>query len=793
MSLNSNNSTLLVFPTSRAIRSFVQKSKHSNQLLPKTITIGDFFSKVILIKDKEFCEVEHRILYLKQALHNIDIKNLGMNKDFNSLLKQSDYLFSFFSELTHENKTIDDLYEVDTYAYYHDHLDILKKIYEQYCLILKQNNIVDKITLPKEYKLNELYVKQFENIVVYYEGYFSSFEFELIQKISKLTNLNIIYTQNDFNTKNIDMFVSLDLEVKPLNKYNINLSQNCIEEIIELKPKNQKINIESISSRINQIGFIKHSIVNMINNGIDASKIVVLLPDESFHESLALFDNEKYFNFAMGQNIKESLMIKVANAIYKILLDFEPKDKDKLTRYNLDYEMLVKDFGVNLQKQLNKIVYNKLILLILSYETRKEVLKKIEIVLYSLEKLLFHKSVNISFKDAFKILLQKLSSITLDDVSGGKITVMGLLETRGISFDGVIVVDFNDHIIPKRSVKDKFISTSVKKLVGLPTLKDREDLQKYYYAELFFNAKMINIAYVQDEQSGLSRFAHEIFPKTIIKKNTKPFENILYNTKTIKSIDKDIILDINLSSKSWSATSLKSYLLCKRQYYFKYIKNIKEHKVSIKPQGFELGSIIHNSLEQLFKDPSWKDDINSCINKLNTIIDTKVGKNSYLILDAQIFKRKLVKFIHNEFNRLNIGTQIIALEQPFKFKYNGLEIKGSIDRIDRLNDNSLLVLDYKTSSSLKIDSVKNYEKSSDFQLEFYYLAMIENFVTQNEQVNCAYYDLNDSKIKDETALNEKLILLDKIFDQLKTTKVDFNKCEDKATCEYCAYKIMCGR
>jgi len=793
MSLLHNNLTLLVFPTSRAIRSYIEEHKNQNQLLPKTISIGDFFSKIITIGDKNFIEPEHRILYLKQVLQNIDITDLGMSKDFNSLLKQSDYLFSFFSELTHENKTIDDLYDMDTYAFYHDHLDILKTIYEQYCLVLKQNNIVDKITLPYEYILNEQYIKQYNNITIYYEGYFSSFEFELVKKVSTITKLNIVYKQNIFNKKNIEIFTKIDIDVKPNNLYDIDISKGEINTITILEQPYQQINIEPISSRINQIGMIKYSITKMVNNGIDPKDIVVVLPDESFYEKLALFDSERYFNFAMGIDIKESKMVKVANTIYKILIDFEPKDNDKIKRYQLDYEMIQKLFGTNMNKNLNKEIYNSLIKLLLTYETRQEVIKKVESTLYSLDKLFFSKNINITFKDAFKILLQKLMAIRVDDISGGKITVMGLLETRGLSFEGVIVIDFNDHIVPKRSVKDKFISTNIKKLVGLPTLKDREDLQKYYYSQLFNSASSISISYVDDEQSGLSRFAHEIFKNEDINNSIKPYENILYNAYSLDTIDRNFILDIDLSKQVWSATSLKSYLMCKRQYYYKYIKKIKEHNYSIKPQGFELGQIIHNALDELFSNPSWKQDINNCIAILNRLIDSKVGKNSYLILDTQIYKRKLVKFIENEFERLNSGFDIIATEQPFNIVHNSIRIQGSIDRIDYLNDNSYLVLDYKTSSTLKIDSLKNYEKSNDFQLEFYYLAVLNQYASNDQIINCAYYDLNSATIKQEVALDEKLILLDKIFEQLHTNSVEFNKCEDKKNCEFCAYKIMCGR
>lgn len=50
----------------------------------------------------------------------------------------------------------------------------------------------------------------------------------------------------------------------------------------------------------------------------------------------------------------------------------------------------------------------------------------------------------------------QISQLSLSDVGGGKVTVMGLLESRGLCFDGVILVDFNEEFIPKRSVNELF-------------------------------------------------------------------------------------------------------------------------------------------------------------------------------------------------------------------------------------------------------------------------------------------------------------------------------------------------
>ena len=97
-------------------------------------------------------------------------------------------------------------------------------------------------------------------------------------------------------------------------------------------------------------------------------------------------------------------------------------------------------------------------------------------------------------------------------------------------------------------------------------------------------------------------------------------------------------------------------------------------------------------------------------------------------------------------------------------------------------------MDYKTSSSLKIDTEKNIDTTNDFQLEFYFLATKHLGVSQ-----VGYYDLNDGKIKDEILLGEKLSKLDEILKSLETEYVEFSMCEKPQTCEFCPYKIICEK
>jgi len=776
---------LLVLPTTRAIREYVNSRKSSNQFLDKTITIGDFFARVILPKDhKKTCEKNLRIIFLKQAIQQSELTSLGFSSEFSTFLKQSEYIFRFFNELANEYVEFDSLLEVDTYTLYSDHLEVLKSIYKRYIEILEANNYTDKILLPNNYIINKEYLQEFESVLLELEGYPSKFEFQVFEELASYIPVTIHITFNEFNQKNKELFSFLNEELTTGYKYSIDLTNKKLLYKQEVLTKNSEIIISSVSSSLEQIGFIKEQIVHMCNEGINPEKIALVVPDEKIASSLELFDNEHYFNFAMGRSIKESTIVKVTKLINKLSVDPEPKDFAKFQFFKLSEQKFIELFKNNWNKTIDKEIYNTIVQYLFSFENNDELLEKLEQLKISLEILLFGSkdAISITTKEFMKIFHNQLLQITLDDVHGGKITVLGILETRSIEFDGVIVCDFNDDTIPKRSVKDKFLSTAIKELAGLPTLKDRENLQKYYYKMLFDKAKHISLCYVDDESSIMSRFIVQLFPNYKEYLSKKNYKSILYNSKKLEPFHKEIVLDIDLSRQTWSATKLKTYLSCKRRFYFNYIAKIKEHTLTLKPKSFEVGDIVHKALEKGIKEECLSEEF------LSTFFASYQKNNPYLTLELELWKRKLSTFILLENLRKENGIKTISVEEPFEIEYQGVKLIGTIDRIDKLSDGTLEILDYKTSSSLKIDTAKTYEKTDDFQLEFYYVAK------QAENVSgVAYYDLFNLKIKDEIMLEAKMKLFDKILSNLYTVRVDFACTDELSHCQFCPYKIICGR
>ncbi|KLE10988.1 hypothetical protein AF80_02595 [Aliarcobacter butzleri L355] len=776
---------LLVFPTSRAIRDYISKQKSNNTLLPFILTIDEFLKKSISLSNLKYCEEEHRVLFLNEAIKNIDIKKLGISDNFTKFLKQSDYIYRFFLELASEKVEIEEIQNVDTYDFYLEHLEILKAIKKKYIEILENNSYIDKINLDKYYEINENFLDKFQDIELHFEGYFTKVEFEIVEKISQKIDTKIIFYSNSYNQKSLEVFKNLNINLKVDYKYKIDLTNKIIINEEEIKSLLESYEIKGFSSRLNQIAYIKSSIERSVLNGVNPKDIALVLPDESFVSSIELFDDERYFNYAMGKSIKNKELYQISNAIYLYLSEDEEKNISNMSYLKIDKEFIDKSIKPFWNKVTNKELFVSITDFIKQKEKNIELIEKYDELLYKLNITLFSNENKILLKDVYKIFLQKLSSITLDDINSGKITVLGLLETRAVSFDTVIICDFNESYIPKISVKDKFLSTRLKQLANLPTQFDRESLQKYYYKRLISSSKNVFISYVNSETNQISRFANELFEKNIATDTNDSFyKHILYDNHKISYFDEDIISKIDLTKFIWSATSFKNFLECKRRFYLQYILKINEHTISLKPKGYELGDIIHSILEDYYS----KDNKNS----IEELFLKYKSSNPFLTLDLEVWKKKLLNFYEFDKQRLK-NREIIMIEKEFNCSFNNINIKGIIDRVDKFEDN-YEVIDYKTSSTLSVDTLKTYEKSVDFQLEFYHIALQQLF--KNSNIKAFYYDLNDCLLKEEVAIQEKLELLSSKFDELKElskNEINFLKCEDKSNCLYCAYKIICNR
>lgn len=127
------------------------------------------------------------------------------------------------------------------------------------------------------------------------------------------------------------------------------------------------------------------------------------------------------------------------------------------------------------------------------------------------------------------------------------------------------------------------------------------------------------------------------------------------------------------------------------------------------------------------------------------------------------------------------GIKIDKIEHSFVDEKYGIKISGKIDRIDMLPNNTINIIDYKTSK-------KTIVNENNYQLVFYYLAM-----NQQNIKGLYYYNIYHNKLLKLLDIQDRLNELQKIFKQLKTASVSFDKCEGLSYCRHCAYKTICQR
>ena len=778
---------LEVFATSRAIRSFYTTFIEHNTLLPKAISIAELEQKAILVPHHALADEDKRVLLMQEASAFAKFELLYIEREFFTFLKNSTYLFRFFEELAFEKIAINSLQQADTYEHYNEHLEILQTLLGHYEALLAKHGLYDRITLPKHYEINESYVRSQGSIRIHLEGFLSRFEMEIFAKIATITPLHLCITLNAYNQKMATLLMEHGLVLQPHHSYEINFSTKEILSATPINRPQHAIKGYGFSSRLAQVAYVQSSIAEFIEAGLTPEEIVVVLPDEGFAPTLSVFDTWHNLNFAMGTTLRESHFYQKLSAIEKALRNDEIADHLRLNRLEIPQEMIHlcrQKWHQTVSCDVAMEFFESLLALCPKKEQQHMLFQEA----FFAFKHFLQNSPLLQLSQVIKLLLNRLSHLSFDDTRGGKVTVMGLLETRGMAYKGVIIVDFNDEFVPKRSQKDLFLSSSIREAAGLPTKRDRENLQRYYYHQILSKAQKIAITYVKNDTSTPSRFLDELGIYTHTMADETLFEPLLFDVHETKTpyVQDFIDAPYDLKAHPLSATKLKTLLSCKRQFYFRYIAHLKEAKMptqSVDEQA--LGIALHAVLEKVFDEEVLVDE-KRMYERIETLLKEQ---NNHVIWGyfVDVWLQKLKPFIRHEIERFAMGYRIFKKEWMHTVGYKGFILEGKIDRIDE-KAKELFIIDYK-SGKIPTTTQKNLEETTDFQLLFYTLIA----GTLGNVADAFYYDLNEGILVREAFLEEKKERLDQILELFSKPINGYELCEERKHCRLCPYVVLCGR
>ncbi|GAA9660742.1 ATP-dependent deoxyribonuclease AddB [Helicobacter pylori] len=773
--LFSQKNPLFVFSSTRRLKHFYLEQGEG--FLPNAMSMGNFFEQAFYIPNKKKIPNNARLILMIDTIKAIAKEKkplleglLLFENSFLGYLESTSFLFDLFDELSSACIKLNELSSKDIYLDYEKHLEVLEMIYKRYIKKLEELGFYDKIMQEKPAILKEFF-EHFSSIEWHLDGFMSVFERQCLLEVAELAPITLHLSCDQYNQKFLE-FLNLKLETDC--DYSIDFKT---QKILSQTPKRQKIEpkLYANSSYLKQSALVLQTIEEYLQKDNDPNKMAIITPNADFLPFLKLLDKNNNLNFAMGLGAKNS---PYYTELVKILEDLETSGFDLSASPLLDLENLTIPL---LEQQSSK---------------EKVPLKEVHSQIMHQYHLLKDTLKNYSLKDLLHLYLQEFeANFRLDDSSGGKIRVMDTLETRGMQFDKIVIVDFNETCVPSLKDCDLFLNSALRKSLNLPTLLDKKNLQKHYYYQLFKNSKEMALSYIESETSKASNMLLEL------NLHIEPIKDAytLFAPSPLKDYQEEEIKAAIPKDFSFSASSLNAFLTCKRRFYYHYIKRFKESPKD--ESNSAVGSLLHELLKEVYekdKNPYALEE------RLIQLLETRRNITSKERLDTLIVLKKIQAFYIKEKERFNAKIKILDLEKSFETTIQGVAFKGRIDRIDKTADNEIVLLDYKFKSDLKLDNMSEKQRgslspieiaqiSADYQMVIYAFALKN--LGYKGPIKTFFYDLRKGKLleEEEPILQAKMdYLKSSLIPKLKQ-EIDFEKTLEIKDCEYCSFKDMCNR
>ncbi len=772
--------TLHIYPTSRAIRAAQERWRGQDGLVPTWMRMDRFEAQAVRLGDRALIDPLQRVLLLQAAADFADFAPLNVERTLVKFLSHSSGLFRFFEELAREEVDCKRLTEADAYAEFDAHVSILSHLRTRYRRLLEARGLTDTMFVPESFRLHEAFLDQFERIDLFLEGLLSRYELRLLEAVASRVPLVIHYTSSPFSGKMIERFARMDMAVPLSAAVRINMRQRILEAS-EPAPAKISARVVAVAERLEQVAEAMAQIDRMVHEGIAADRIALILPDERFKEVFRLYDRLNNLNFAMGFDYAHGRYYMVLSAIADHWRHPDPHTHERLERYGVRDEHLsgfVPSERMRSERFLShldrlNIEENDPIRSARVSEAREEFAR------------LFPEEL-LRMDEWLPLWLHRLTEIRIDDLRGGMVTAMGVLETRGVAFDGVVIVDFNEGIVPAVPTKDQFLNTQVRAFADLPTRSDREALQKHYYHRLLVQARQAVIVYAQSDNRLPSRFLYELGLEDV---PTRPAPlHLLYHQASRLVPDADpIVEDFDPAAQTWSASRLGSWLRCRRQYYYRYIRRIPPRP----DPTFNEGAFLHTLLEHLYRRQDHFDAPETLRTSLHRLMDALLPeptpRTAYM---KTLWRQKLEPFIANHIIHFRQGWRVVETEKEFRSTIGSLRFKGRIDRIDRAGEQAW-VIDYKSGALTEANRSKNLEHTTDFQMNIYRHLLRDDFPNPA----LGFWEIfGKGALVTARALDEKEALLETHLDTLaRTQSFTATKTDTFSRCTYCDYALMCER
>lgn len=329
---------------------------------------------------------------------------------------------------------------------------------------------------------------------------------------------------------------------------------------------------------------------------------------------------------------------------------------------------------------------------------------------------------------------KELSSLQSLDFIGKPfqgLQLMGMLESRVLDFDTIILTSVDEGTLPAGKSNNSFIPYELKKTYNLPTNKEKDAVYTYHFYLLLQRAKKVYLLHNTDTESQMggesSRFLlqleiekqpqHKISRSQIVPNVPKINNQLQFVEKTPEIIEKLRAL----AEKGFSPSALTTYIRNPLDFYKQYILGIRDTEAVEETVAYNtLGTVVHETLESFYAPLTGKELTSQLLEEFikrtpaevvlkfeehYSKVPLSTGKN---LLILEVVKRYVTNFLKKELEEVNSGKkiQIQQIETSLTIPLNipelnfPVNIRGNVDRVDRA-DGVLRIIDYKTGKVLQ--------------------------------------------------------------------------------------------
>jgi ATP-dependent helicase/nuclease subunit B len=341
--------------------------------------------------------------------------------------------------------------------------------------------------------------------------------------------------------------------------------------------------------------------------------------------------------------------------------------------------------------------------------------------------------------------------------------ILGLLETRLLSFDQVIVLDVNEGIVPSHEDVNPLLPEPLRPAVGLPSKEKEEAITRYHFERLVGSARDVHLvwqasttpsasglegkktrsrfveALLWDHEAAAGRLLDEMIKREVL---TIPPQALVKGEGLAKTeADADRVAEFiraGAAGHGISATLLNTYLRCPARFLYQYLLDLALPESPLEEvDSAELGTIVHKALEAYFKPHEGKTfvkvrdrDPEKLVSLFTDLygespMHRSLGPEKRIFLEGAVAHR-----LRTYLDALPDETFIESLERRYAATVatglGPLTFGGKVDRIDR-REGKRIILDYKTGSVATFN-VGHFEKvlaELTLPAEFDYQGLVE--------------------------------------------------------------------